>query len=239
MNRRVDYPGLVGKRFGRWLVVEYLGRNEKKYHKFRCRCDCGVEKDVIYGSLTSGLSTSCGCYNRELPRTGRKTHGKSFTRAHHSYEHMMQRCYNPNNPSYLRYGGRGIGVCDRWRNEIQTFFDDMGDPPEGMTLGRIDNNDNYSPDNCRWETPQEQANNRRSNVWITFQGKTLTAAQWARLLGFNQRIVEERIRRGWTVEEALLTPPRRSHSIRVVDRCTLLSQQKSHSEDNLLRGAGS
>jgi hypothetical protein len=107
---------------------------------------------------------------------------------------MIQRCLNPNNPSYPDYGGRGITVCHRWLN-FENFLKDMGDRPAGTTLGRIENNKGYKPSNCAWQTHEEQANNRRDNRYIDFAGRHLTVAQWERLLNIPGTALQRRIHR--------------------------------------------
>ena len=118
---------------------------------------------------------------------------------------MKSRTTNPKNIGYHRYGGRGIRVCERWL-KYENFKADMGEPPEGMTLERIDNNGPYSPENCRWATRTEQNNNTRSNRMLTFRGKTQTIMQWAREIGVSFQVLWYRIARGWSVDRALTTP---------------------------------
>jgi hypothetical protein len=108
--------------------------------------------------------------------------GGFITREYATWRRMKQRCYNVFDPYYKDYGGRGITVCKEWLDSFMVFYIDMGEIPEGTTLGRIDNNGNYCKDNCRWETPKEQANNRRSNRLLTFNGVTRTMANGLRKL---------------------------------------------------------
>jgi len=122
---------------------------------------------------------------------------------------MLSRCQCQTNPNFPRYGGRGISICDRWK-DFNNFLEDMGERPEGMTLDRIDVNGNYEPSNCRWATPQEQALNRRSNVLLTLNGKTQTLSQWSAEIKIDSRTIKSRILRGWTEHDALTKPPRKS-----------------------------
>lgn len=108
---------------------------------------------------------------------------------------MKYRCNNKNDSCYERYGGMGIKVCERW-NGFKNFFEDMGERPEGLTLGRIDNNKGYNPSNCRWETREQQQNNCHHNKFITHHGKTLTASQWARETGISLGTIWNRIYNG-------------------------------------------
>jgi hypothetical protein len=116
---------------------------------------------------------------------------------------MTQRCTNSNHDSYPRYGGRGIEICERWRL-FENFLADMGQPPSNEhTLDRIDGSLGYSPENCRWASSIEQANNTSRNRWLTFNGVVRTVAQWAMELGCRPQLIDQRLRRGWSVERAL------------------------------------
>lgn len=173
---------LSGYRFGRWHVREYahskpnLNNNSYK-HYYSCECDCGTIRAVNGSALKSGGSLSCGCLQRERvseenkrnPKPiGKKTHGLSGTRAYRTYRGMMARCYYKKNNNYARYGGKGVTVCPRWKNKKSgfiNFISNMGTPPEGLTLDRINPFGNYEKSNCRWATPKEQAENTRKN-WL-------------------------------------------------------------------------
>ena len=153
---------LVGKRFGRWTVVAFY---PKRYWRGRdtvwlCHCDCGTERGVRGFVLRNGESKSCGCLQRELVTKRLTTHGMSKTRAYSIWENMKQRCQNPNSTGYHYWGGAGIGVCDRWQ-KFENFYADMGEPPDGLTLDRKDNDKGYSLENCKWSTRLEQVHNRR------------------------------------------------------------------------------
>lgn len=121
---------------------------------------------------------------------------------------MIQRCTNPNNVGYAHYGGRGITVCDRWMNSFKNFLEDMGDRPNGTTLDRINGSHGYCKENCRWADLETQANNRKSNVVLTHDGITLTAAQWSRKLNFPIHSIYRRLKMGWDSNKIFNTPVR-------------------------------
>lgn len=151
----------IGKQYGKWHVVRYLGIH-RKLHQFLCRCECGFEGKHCAADLRAGKSKSClPCANREMAQRN-ITHGMHNTRIHKVWSAMLHRCNNPNATSYIRYGGRGIKVCDRW-SKFENFLEDMGIPEKGLTLDRIDNDGNYEPGNCRWVTHKENCNNRCNN----------------------------------------------------------------------------
>lgn len=189
-----------------WYDWTYLGKDRQDIHYNRevlCRCKCGEVSWVRVHALKTGTSKSCyTCY--------RTTHGMSGTRIYTIWCAMKRHCYTPATQDYFRYGGRGITVCDRWRDSFEAFYSDMGEPPlPKMELGRIDNNGNYYPENCRWETKKQQANNRRSNVTLTHEGITLTIAEWAERTGIGAPKLYYRYHRGLPVHEILATGDRR------------------------------
>ena len=142
---------LAGKRFGRWTVLELASTNPVRW---RCLCDCGIEKDVLTRSLNAGESKSCGCFSVDTARATHTKHGHTLhgdkSGAYSSWDAMIQRCHNPAAFAYDYYGGRGILVCERWR-KFDGFYADMQDRPEGKELDRWpDKNGNYEPGNVRW-----------------------------------------------------------------------------------------
>lgn len=131
------------------------------------------------------------------------TSGGKITREFRSWCAMIQRCTDPNTAKWARYGGRGITICPAWLNGFEAFFRDMGNCPAGMTIGRKDNDGHYCPENCRWETDIEQANNRSNNRMLEYGGIVLTVAQWARRVGMSRPALQSRIDRDWPLELAL------------------------------------
>lgn len=130
-------------------------------------------------------------------------HGLASHRIYGIWENMKTRCYNPNYREFYRYGGRGIKVCERWHH-FPNFVEDMGLPPEGMTLERQDNDRDYEPGNCIWATVQAQARNRRTTIMVTLDGKTQCLKDWATERGLSYKLVQQRVKRdGWPIEKAL------------------------------------
>lgn len=159
---------MTGQRFGR-LVVEQRVANDKSGNvRWQCRCDCGEIRSVLRQPLITGASVSCGCYWREVCATRSRTHGASMTRAYKAWAGMIGRCTNPKNDKWARYGGRGITVCDRWR-DYGAFLSDMGERPKGMTVDRWPDNDgNYELGNCRWATRFNKRATAATTSWLRF-----------------------------------------------------------------------
>lgn len=193
MDHRVGmirHRDLAGQKFGRWTVVERAGRNKHRMALWRVRCECGAEAQIHTSALTAGNSRSCGCLHRDVITD----HGKSDTPAYTVWSNMLSRCEDHNEPSFARYGARGITVCDRW-HDFEAFLDDMGQPPEGKTLERIDNAGPYAPENCRWATRMEQARNRRTSLMIEFLGQTKSLAEWCEVLCLDYQATWKKLRR--------------------------------------------
>jgi hypothetical protein len=203
---------LTGLRFSRLVVTKFSGKDVRNNSYWDCVCDCGKLTRVRGSELKRGVIQSCGCLGRDRTREVQTAHSHCIngreTKIYRIWDCMKQRCNNPNNASYKNYGGRGIKVCDRWLKSFENFYADVGDCPPGMSLERTDNNGDYTPDNHRWATWEEQGNNRRDNVWISFNGDAKTMAQWARYLGMRLQTLRWRLN-NWSVESAFTTPVRR------------------------------
>ena len=158
----------------------------------------------------------------EMPKT---THGMSKTPEYCTWEHMKQRCFNPNCKRYPDYGGKGITVCDRWKNSFQNFLADMElKPSPKHSIDRIDNNADYSPENCRWSTRVEQQNNTRYNRLITIGNDTRTIAQWTKEMGFERTVIHSRLKDGWSDYDAVMTPVHIDKLITIKNKTRTIAQ---------------
>lgn len=197
---------LIGERFGKLVVIGRTNIRTSGGILRICQCDCGNIINVRIGGLTSGNSTSCGCTRHEKLIKRNTSHGMADKRIYKIWKDMKGRCYRKKHKRYADYGGRGIEVCKEWRDDFLAFYHDMGDAPEGKSLDRIDNDGNYCLGNCQWATDIEQANNKRNNRYLEFNGERLTIAQWSRKIDINRKTIYGRIERGWSVEKTLTTP---------------------------------
>lgn len=205
---------LTGQVFGLLTVIEFSHRESRKGRGsaipfWLCRCACGTEKKIRGNDLTQGRISSCRCLQRLGAKTRFTTHGKSRTPEHKVWMGIIKRCQNPKAKNFVNYGGRGIKVCPRWlgRDGFANFLADMGPRPEELPeVDRIDNDGDYSPENCRWADRRTQARNRRGNHLITFDGRTQTLTAWAEETGLTRSALDARLDRGWSAERALTTP---------------------------------
>lgn len=208
---------LSGKRFGRLTVIEKAKSKTSpsgaKRAMWKCKCDCGNETVVWSYSLIKGRTQSCGCLHLEsfadVTRKYKVTHGGSKERLYRVWRDILSRCNNPNDIEFHNYGGRGITICSQWEDyavfrewAINSGYDSDAEYGE-KTIDRIDVNKNYSPDNCRWVDIQAQNNNQRRNRRITYNGETMTMAQWAKRIGISSSGLMHRLNNGWPLDEAL------------------------------------
>lgn len=201
---------LTGKRFSRLLVVKKTHdtspTNGRVWVKWFCRCDCGQSCYPRTSALLSGMTSSCGCLNRENLKAKGITHGMSNTPTYTSYHAMVKRCNNPNDPAYPNYGGRGVTVCDRWLERFENFLEDMGNRPKDTSIDRINNEKGYSKENCRWSNRTEQQNNTRSNRKISYKGRDYSVKEVSEKTGIGISSIRSRIQLGWTDEEIITIP---------------------------------
>lgn len=199
---------LTGKQFGRLTVLSREPSLPPQYRtRWKCVCLCGNTKVIHGSSLKRGLTSSCGCLSKEVTKARSIIHGMHKSREFAIWKGIKNRCNNKNIKSYSIYGNRGIKVCKRWEDSFSSFYEDMGPrPSKNHSIDRIDNDGDYCPENCRWATRVEQANNRRTNKKFTHNGKTLNLEQWAKILGLTPVGLLHRFSLGWSIEEALSTP---------------------------------
>lgn len=157
-----EIPVAISQKFWRWTILRELSP-QRGHRRVKCQCECGTVKSRNLQSIRSGLSRSCGCLRSDAV----KRHGMWKSTEYTIWSQMKQRCYNQRSPSYHKYGARGIGVCKRWKASFAAFLEDMGNRPSmAHTLDRFPNNNgNYEPGNCRWATIDQQAQNKRPDVW--------------------------------------------------------------------------
>lgn len=198
---------LVNQRFGRLVAIRKSHRQNNKV-MWECLCDCGNTTYVSTNYLTSGRIRSCGCFRKDQISERNTTHNQRHTRLYEVWKNIKCRCYNPNNKAYKNYGGRGIAMFDEWHNNYQAFYDwsISNGYSLGLTIDRIDVNGNYEPTNCRWVNRTVQANNKRANHYITYNGETHSIADWARKQGLSYECLSARLNSCWGVEKALTTP---------------------------------
>jgi hypothetical protein len=179
----VKFIDLTGQRFGRLVVIERTGASNRRGVYWLCKCDCGIEKEILAINLKQGSTKSCGCFRREMARNlGELSvkHGHAVDNSpsleYRIWHGIKQRCFNPNNNDYPWYGGRGITVCDRWKDSFSNFLEDVGPRPNRKySIDRINPDGNYEPENCRWTTSKEQYKNRRVKFIKDFSTDQLTA----------------------------------------------------------------
>jgi hypothetical protein len=216
----IQGPDITGQVFGRLTAIRYLGCKRvgkvKRVIKYRwlCRCECGKEIVALSNSLQTGHTKSCKCLQKEFPRNYEKIavvkHGGAYLPECAVWNGMLNRCFNHESPQFPRYGGRGIKVCQRWRDSFPAFLEDMGNRPSSKhTIDRINNDGNYEPGNCRWATATEQANNRCNSFRFPYHGRQVTITEIAKELGLRQGVLWRRVNvMGMTLEEAVRVPSR-------------------------------
>lgn len=174
---------LTNQKYGSLTVLsEEPAKNRGTY--WRCRCDCGNTVVKKTKMLRHERHPNCGCLTKQLQsiNNSQATHRLSKSPTYQSWCMMKSRCNNPNYTHFKYYGARGITYCERWES-YENFMEDMGERPKGYTLDRIDSEGNYTPSNCKWSTRENQADNRRNNVYLTYDNRTMYIKDWALVLG--------------------------------------------------------
>lgn len=195
---------LTGQSFGRLTVTGRADSPGKP--RWNCTCSCGAACTPSGSNLRHGLAKSCGCIREEVRRTPKWAGAKvaAHQGEYNSWTNARRRCENPRDKYYPLYGGRGIRMCEAWRNDFAAFLSDMGEKPGPQhTIDRIDNDGPYANDNCRWATKREQVLNRRCTRWLTINGEKIALADAARRFGIQPRTLYARVRSGWTDHEAV------------------------------------
>lgn len=198
MSRFID---ISGQKFNFLTVTGRFTRVNRRT-LWDCVCDCGNKTTVDATKIKSGHTKSCGCYLKIFcKKHGHALDGKDRTSEYNAWGAMIQRCCNPSNRRYKRYGGRGITICDRWKDSYENFYSDMGAKPSpDMSLDRINNNGNYEPSNCRWATITQQNRNLSRNRHIEHNGVTMVLAEWSRKLNVSQGVINTWMKKGKDME---------------------------------------
>lgn len=207
---------LIGKKFGMLTVTDFSHKEKSNQGIYKyywiCKCECGnVVTRRSDGLKLKNRVVSCGCYARQMSKehftrnNPKKTHGQTKTRLYKIYAKMKERCYDPNYPQRNLYGGRGIKICKEWLDSFENFRDwaIKNGYSDDLSIDRIDANGDYEPSNCRWADKYQQANNKRNNIVLTYNGETLTMPQWARKLNMPYSTLADRRKKGKSVEEIL------------------------------------
>ncbi len=197
---------ITGQRFG---ILTVLGRcsDGRPGTLWSCQCECGRIKAIASASLRDGRSQSCGCKNREATSKRFTTHGRRHSREYESWAHAKQRCTNPNNKDWALYGGAGIEMRQPYLDSFEALLTDLSQCPPGKTLDRYPNPyGHYEKGNVRWASWIEQQRNKRNNRRLTLNGETLLLMEWAERIGISRKSLDDRLKHGMSVEEALTTP---------------------------------
>lgn len=206
---------LVGRKFNDWTVVAFHKGGKNRY--WWCVCICGKKRSVMTGCLTTGRSKGCGCVRQG--RSSHPIHGLTGTPERNAWSAIKARCLKENHPFYKFYGGRGIKVCQGYKESVVEFFKGVGERPSSKhSIDRIDNDGHYSCGKCkeckefgwvqnlRWATKKEQSRNTRKNRMIKYRGETKTLTEWAEIVKMGVSTLKQRLDRGYTVEEAMTIP---------------------------------
>ena len=188
----------VGDKINRLTLIERIGK--RKY--FVCECECGNILRVEQHRLLSGQTKSCGCYSRDLLKKNRTVHGKRNHRLYSIWGSMKSRCYYKNKDNYKYYGGKGIEVCEEWKNDFQEFYEwaMKNGYKEGLSIDRIDNSKNYKPSNCKFSNQTEQVRNRSNSVWLKYNGENRHLKEWCDIYDINYKLAHARYKKGWSFE---------------------------------------
>lgn len=223
----MKFVDITGMKFNRLTVLRRSDTNKDGHPAWVCRCDCGNETVVLGKYLKNGKIKSCGCYKKEQNKSrfseynkslGKECHGQSTSRLYAIWCSMKSRCSEERGKAYKDYGGRGIKVCEEWKNSFECFrnWAMTNGYMEFLTIDRIDVNKGYFPENCRWVDVTAQNRNKRNNVKVCLNGETKCLAEWCEIFGISQSLVWHRVSRfNWSYEKAIKTPPRKPSMITI------------------------
>lgn len=199
MSKRLN---LVGEKFNLLTVISDAGTSKDNQSQWKCKCICGGYIIVPSNRLKNGITKSCGCL---FKKGNRFIHGESRkTVEYRAWNKIKERCYSITSKDYNKWGGRGVKMCDEWRNDFLLFLRDMGRrPSKNHSIDRIDNNGNYEPSNCRWATKIEQNRNTRKNVYLEYRGIRKTLSEWSHIIGVNYGSIVYHLKRK-TFSEVIL-----------------------------------
>lgn len=201
---------ISGQRFGKLVAIKRVGKDKRNNALWQCKCSCGNYCIRAVAELHKRNNHSCGCSGKEHLKNmgkGNVTHGMTGTRLYGCYKGMMSRCYREKDIHYSAYGGRGIIVCDEWKNNPKVFVDWAltHGYSDDLTIERIDVNGNYEPSNCKWIPMAEQYENKRQNLRIEWKGEVHSASYWSRITGISANTIRWRFKHGWSSEKIFAT----------------------------------
>jgi len=201
-----NFEDLSGQRFGRLVVIQRAANVGSGQAAWLCKCACGKTKTVRAYLLKNSVTQSCGCLQKERALISSTTHGYRYEKLYGVWNGMKQRCLNPNHTAYKDYGGRGIAVCGEWIQSYMAFrnWAISSGYAEGLEIDRIDVDGDYCPANCRFIVSNANKNNKRNTCRLTLHGVTKTLAEWGRHTGLGNLTIRDRIKSGWSVEDALM-----------------------------------
>lgn len=202
-----NFIDLTGKRYGELVVVKRSENTSKGLATWECKCDCGKTTIVRGSSLRNSTVKSCGCRRFRIKPT--LQHGMSHTKLYYVWNNIKRRCYEKTNPAYKNYGGRGIKMCDSWKNSFESFGEWAlnNGYSDSLTIERVDVNGNYCPENCTWIPRNKQQNNRTSCLFYTYNGETKNLMEWCNYFNMPYMTVYTRLFRwNWDFERAISEP---------------------------------
>jgi len=201
---------LIGKKYGMLKVLNdelYIQYKSGRCKKGLFKCDCGNIKEIRFSSVSTGVTTSCGCKQSRLLSEKNTVHGLSKHPLYKKWLSIKNRCYIKSNIEYKNYGGRSIEICKEWKNNFKNFYDwsILNGYVSSLTIDRINNDGNYEPSNCRYVDLKSQQNNKRNNFYITFNGDKKTLSEWSDISGVNSNTIRGRILNGVDIEHSIFS----------------------------------